>query len=118
VSGMNVFSTEQQKADQGDFFFAKFLDPSTGQAIPHPVFVVGKNADSNDREDVIVCKCSSQPQRSSYDILVALKKPTVVRTNKIYTIRRNLLRFKIMHNLPSSVISALLGSVNSAITER
>ena len=69
---MSNFSTVQKNANQGNFFFAKFLDPSIGQSSPHPVFVVGKNGDSNDGEDVIVCKCTSQPKRSDYDIPVLL----------------------------------------------
>ena len=114
---MSNFSTVQKNANQGNFFFAKFLDPSIGQSSPHPVFVVGKNGDSNDGEDVIVCKCTSQPKRSDYDIPVLLKKETVVRTNKLYTIRRDLLRFKITHNLDPLVISSILKSVEKAVKQ-
>ncbi len=112
---MSNFSAEQRNADQGDFFFAKFHDLSTGQPFPHPVFVVGKNGDSNDEEDVIVCKCTSHSNRSDYDIPVLLKKETVVRTNKLYTIRRDMLQFKIRHNLDSLIISSILDSVEKAV---
>ncbi len=114
---MSGLSAERADANQGDFFFAKFLDPSTGRPIPHPVFVVGKNSDSNDDEDVIICKCTSQPKRSDYDIPVSLKKPTFVRTNKLYTIRRSLLQFKITHSLDSSIIGTLLKSVEKAVNK-
>ena len=114
---MSNISAEQTSANQGDFFFAKFFDPATGKTIAHPVFVVGKNNDSNDSHDVIICNCTSQPKRTDYDVLVQLKYPTLVRTNKLYTIQRGQLHFEINHNLDQTVISTLLESVVKAIRQ-
>ena len=84
----------RKNADQGEFFFAK-ATMSNGSVVPRPVFIIGKNNDSNDSEDVIVCSCTTEPSRTKYDKKVQLKFETMVRTNKIYTIRRNQLEFKI-----------------------
>ncbi|WP_175511396.1 type II toxin-antitoxin system PemK/MazF family toxin [Alicyclobacillus macrosporangiidus] len=87
---------DRANADQGDFFFA-FLADENGKPIPHPVFVLGKHNDSNDNTDVIICKCTKQEHgsRGAYDIPVKLRYDSFVRTNKIYTISRNQLDFKI-----------------------
>ncbi|WP_322925380.1 hypothetical protein [Paenibacillus campi] len=89
---------DRARADQGEFFFAS-VTVSSGVVSPHPVFILGKHGDSNDR-DVIVCLCTkeSHGKRSKYDILVELKHPTYVRTNKIYLVDRSHLQFKIDAN--------------------
>ncbi len=83
---------DRKNAKHGEFFFAKFL-LYNGNLRESPVFVV--SAESNDKEDVIICKCTGKPAKSEYDIKVNLKKETHVRTNKIYTVNRNQLLFKI-----------------------
>ncbi len=103
---------------KGISFLPNFLIPAQVKRFLIPCLLSERMRILNDVEDVIVCKCSSQPKPSGYDILVSLKKPTVVRTNKTYTIRRNLLRFKIMHSLSSAEIASLLDSVDSAVTKR
>lgn len=114
---MSDIKTDRASADQGQFFFAAFA-VSGGGVVKHPVFIVGKDGDSNDLRDVIVCKCTSQPARSPYDISVSLKLPTIVRTNKLYTIGRNQLLFKISHTVDSSVITNILQFVENAIKIR
>ena len=81
----------RRNAKHGDFFFANYYNNS-GQLKSAPVFIVG---DDGDKNDVIICTCTSQASRGEWDKLVQLKKPTYIRTNKIYTIRRNQLSFKI-----------------------
>ena len=78
-------------ARQGDFFFAKWV-LSTGGTRSAPVLIIGVDADP---EDVVVCACTGSPARTSFDIEVALKMKTFVRTNKVYTIGRAQLRFPI-----------------------
>lgn len=85
-------------ADQGDFFFAK-VRLSDGNIYERPIFIVGKNNDSNDTEDILVCSCTKNTGRNgTYEIPVSLKRPTSVRTNKIYTMGRNQLLNKLTHN--------------------
>lgn len=81
----------RKNAKQGDFFFANFLSV-TGNIRKSPVFVVGND---NDNEDIIICSCTGQPPKTEFDKKVNLKKETYVRTNKIYTVRRDQLLFKI-----------------------
>ena len=114
---MSNTNNERSRADRGEFFFAAFFDPGTGRTIKHPVLIVGKNQDSNDEQDVIVCNCTSQPARSAYDVPVALKKPTLVRTNKIYTIRRDQLLFKIAHSVDQSIMTKILHTVAKTIAD-
>lgn len=87
---------DRAHADQGDFFFVRLVD-TRGREIPHPVFVLGKDEDSNDNDDVIVCQCTTanKPNRSDYDVDVQLRNRSYVRTNKIYTVGRKQLEFKI-----------------------
>lgn len=111
----------RRNADQGEFFFATFTE-SSGGTTKRPIFVVGKANDSNDTDDVIVCACTTKPARSGYDLPVSgLEDPnTLVRTNKIYTVARSCLRFKIMPTTLgtttySSEIQAILDSVSKAV---
>ena len=91
-------STKKYKLEQarkavthGDFFFAEYYNNS-GSLKRAPIFVI--NGDS-DPQDAIICTCTSQRSRSKWDKVVQLKVPTYVRTNKIYTIRKEQLLFKI-----------------------
>jgi hypothetical protein len=104
-------------ADQGDFFFADVLD-SKGDLIGRPVFIVGKHGDSNDGLDVIVCKCTTQPAKSAYDIKVQLKSPTFVRTNKVTVIGRDQLKFRIHHKVDSEMIDTIVESVVRAVHKK
>ncbi|WP_170289413.1 type II toxin-antitoxin system PemK/MazF family toxin [Metabacillus lacus] len=105
---------DRANADQGEFFFAK-AKMSNGDVIPRPVFIIGKNEDSNDTEDVIVCSCTKSPARTLYDVEVQLKKKTSVRTNKIYTIHRDQMVFKINHNLPDEVIDSIIEKATQSV---
>lgn len=83
-----------QTADQGDFFFT-LVKNSSGDIIPHPVFILGKNGDSNDSSDVIACMRTTRKKRSNYDIETVLAgRKGWVRTNKIITIERKILQSK------------------------
>lgn len=104
----------RRNADQGEFFFAK-ATMSNGQVVPRPVFVLGKNNDSNDSQDIIVCSCTTEPARTDFDVKVQLKEETIVRTNKIYTIRRDQLEFKINHSLSKPDIDKIISKAVSAI---
>jgi mRNA-degrading endonuclease toxin of MazEF toxin-antitoxin module len=75
-----------------NFFFAKFVLSNMEQR-KSPVFVISSDIDTDD--EVLVCKCTSQPARSQFDVKVQLKEKTFVRTNKIYLVPRNQLLFKI-----------------------
>ena len=81
-------------ADQGDFYFT-LVKNSSGEVIPHPVFILGKNGDSNDTSDVIACMRTTKKKRTDYDIetIVGGRKGWV-RTNKILTIERRILESK------------------------
>ncbi|MDR6725044.1 hypothetical protein J2W91_003530 [Paenibacillus amylolyticus] len=81
---------DRRQAKHADFFFADFI-VSSQMTRKSPVFIIG----DSDEQDVVVCKCTSHPARNEYDIKVELKKTTSVRTNKIYTISRDQLLFKI-----------------------
>lgn len=104
----------RKNANQGEFFFAKAV-MSNGEVIPRPVFILGKNNDSNDDKDVIVCSCTKEPARTRYDKEVQLKYKTMVRTNKIYTISREQLEFKIQSNLSPAEISEIILIANKSI---
>lgn len=91
TTNIDKIVSDRISAKHGEFFFAKFI-LANEEMRESPVFVVSND---NDSEDVVVCSCTKQPARSEFDILVQLKLPTQVRTNKLYTIRRNQLLFKI-----------------------
>lgn len=93
----SILQQARKNAKHGDFFFAEYYNNS-GQSKSAPVFIVSND---RDKEDVIICTCTSQASRGKWDKLVQLEKPTYIRTNKIYTIRRNQLLFKIDYNLLS-----------------
>ncbi len=105
---------DREGAKHGDFFFAEYYNNS-GQSKRAPVFIVGNDGD---KEDVIICTCTSQASRGNWDKLVQLKKPTYIRTNKIYTIRRNQLLFKIDYDLVNSLpqkYQEIMNSVRKAL---
>jgi mRNA-degrading endonuclease toxin of MazEF toxin-antitoxin module len=83
---------DKENAKHGEFFFAKFI-LSNGEIRKSPIFVLSNKIDKN--EDVIICKCTGQTSKSQFDVEVQLKEKTYVRTNKIYTIYREQLLFKI-----------------------
>jgi len=114
ISKFQKLTLDRNNADQGEFFFAK-VRMSNGEIIARPVFVIGKNKDSNDSGDVIVCSCTSEPGRSKYDKKVQLKLETVVRTNKIYTIGKDQLEFKIQANLSIEEIEEIISEANNSI---
>lgn len=90
-----LLELQKKNADQGDIFMSN-LTLSSGKKKRHPVFILGKNKDSNDTGDVLVCVCTSAKngRRSKYDILITLDNETYVRTNKIYTTNRSTLIYK------------------------
>lgn len=93
-----MLATERAMAGRGDVFFAR-VALSNGSTIERPVFIVGGKG--NDVGDVIVCSCTTTPARSDFDIPITLQRPTYVRSNKIYTINRASLLFKIPQQVPS-----------------
>lgn len=98
---------QRREAKQGDFFFAEFYI-NNGDKRKSPVFIASNDYDD---EDVIICSCTSQPLKTEYDKRVYLKYPTYVRTNKIYTIRRGQLLFKI----PQTITPAELNEIKDSI---
>lgn len=56
------------------------------------------------------------PARTSYDKKVQLKSETMVRINKIYTIRKNQLQFKIKHKLKVEEINEIIIETQKAIS--
>ena len=118
ASIMNNFNAVQKQADQGDFYWANFIDPRDGNAKKRPVFIVGKNHHSNDHSDVIICVCTTHPGRTSWDIPVPLKKQTTVRTNKLFTISRAQLDVPVIHSLTPTVISSIFESVEKAVKKQ
>lgn len=92
IDKKQILYKQRINACHGEIFFAKFIT-STGGIRKSPVFIVSSSLDKND--DVVICSCTSQPKRSIFDITVELRKTTNIRTNKIYTITRNQLAFRV-----------------------
>ena len=109
---VNNIQNDRNKASHGEFFFAKFL-LSNNQERKSPIFVLSSK--DNDNEDVIICKCTGQPAKTQYDIPVQLKKATCVRTNKIYTINRNQLLFKIPQTATSKEYNKIIEKLKQAL---
>jgi len=108
-------ASDKFNADQGDFFFAKSMTHD-GNISKRPVFIIGKNDDSNDA-DIIVCNCTSTIDRESdYDIPVQLKCETVVRANKIHTISRRSLLIKIQNNVSEETIQHIIMKCVDAVS--
>ena len=101
----------RMNAQQGDFFFADYLCVTGG--IRHsPVFVIGCDGD---KEDIIICSCTTQPPRGKFDIKVQLKEITYVRTNKIYTIQRAQSLFPIPQKAANKEFKSIMGSIKAIL---
>lgn len=109
---VNRIQDDRKQASHGEFFFAKFL-LSNNQERKSPIFVLSSK--DNDNEDVIICKCTGQPAKTQYDIPVQLKKATCVRTNKIYTISRNQLLFKIPQTAAPKEYNKIIEKLKQAL---
>lgn len=107
----NKIQQDISNAKHGEFFFAKVLI-NNGQVRPSPVFVVSND---KDKEDVIICSCTTKPAKTKFDIKVQLKEETHVRTNKLYTIRRNQLLFKIPQTASPDEYKDILDKLKEAI---
>lgn len=99
-------------AKHGDFFFASWVT-SDGYVRESPCFVVSDHSDPYN--EILVLKCSSQPSVTNFDVKVTcLKLPSIVRTNKIYTIQRSQLLIPLKTNLdPLEYVSIIDGLKNS-----
>ena len=101
---------DRRNAKQGQFFFANFII-NNGEIRKSPVFIAGCD---NDKEDIIICSCTSQPKKTEFDIKVTLKMETYVRTNKIYTVHRNDLLFKIPQLPTAEELADIMQSIKKA----
>lgn len=101
-----------RNAKHGEFFFAHFTT-ANHEHREGPVFVISSD---DDKEDVVVCSCTKQPARTEFDVLVNLKLPTNVRTNKIYTIQRTQLAFKIPQTATTPEYQQIMEKIKKAIS--
>ena len=99
----------RKDAKQGEFYFARFFI-NNGEKRESPVFIVGND---NDARDIVICICTKQPSRGDWDKSVFLFKPTYVRTNKLCTIRRDQLLFKIDYTLTTPKFKEIMDSVDA-----
>lgn len=104
---------QRKKAKHGDFFFAEFTI-SNNDKRKSPVFIVSNSIDNKD-DDVVICSCTKQPAKSQFDVEVQLKYKTCVRTNKLYTIHRDSLLFKISQTLQSSELKNINDGLRLAL---
>ncbi|WP_270354712.1 type II toxin-antitoxin system PemK/MazF family toxin [Bacillus velezensis] len=80
---------------KGDIWM--YPDPDSGKR--RPGIIVGYSGPNE--FDVTIAKLSSQPPRTKFDLVlenwkeIELIKPSIVRTNKLYTINANRLIFKV-----------------------
>jgi hypothetical protein len=89
----NRLINARNAAKHGEFFFASWVT-SDGFNRKSPCLVVSDHQDPHD--EIIILKITTDPGRTEFDIPVSgLKEPSVIRTNKIYTIQRNQLLFPI-----------------------
>ncbi|WP_366921546.1 type II toxin-antitoxin system PemK/MazF family toxin [Metallumcola ferriviriculae] len=95
---------DRDEAKQGEFFFAAFHSEHILRT--SPVLVVG-NSEAHDDRDIIVCKCSTKPARTKFDKPVQLKEESIIRTNKLYTIGRDQLEFKIPQGIEEELNEVL-----------
>jgi hypothetical protein len=111
--GKTIDLNEQRKnAKHGDFFFAKFM-LSDGTDRKSPVFVLSSEIEVDD--DIIICKCTSQPPKSVFDVPVKLKYDTCIRTNKIYLVARKQLLFKIQDTLNTEQYQNVIDKIKLAL---
>lgn len=83
----------RNSAKHGEFFFADWVT-SDGYNRKSPCLVVSDHQDPHN--EIIILKITTDPGRTEFDIPVSgLREPSVIRTNKIYTINRNQLLFPI-----------------------
>jgi len=76
-------------------------------------FTISNQCDKND--DVVICLCTSQPAKSEFDTKVQLRKETYVRTNKIHTICRSQLLFRIDHQFGPGEYEELINKLKRAL---
>ncbi|WP_242250057.1 hypothetical protein [Bacillus cereus group sp. BfR-BA-01324] len=107
----NNIAEDRKNAGHGDIFFAHYILPS-GELRKSPVFVIGND---KDHMDIIIIGCTSQDARTNFDVEIQLKEKTLVRTNKIYTIGRDNLLFKIKDPLPTEKYNTILQKVKKAL---
>ncbi|WP_018250373.1 type II toxin-antitoxin system PemK/MazF family toxin [Orenia marismortui] len=111
-SKIEIIKELRKNAKHGEFFLAKFTLPN-GRKRKAPVLII--SAEHNDKEDVVVCSCTGQPAKTSFDILVKLRRDTHVRTNKIYTMSRNQLLFKIPQTLNKEQYNKIIEKIKLAL---
>ena len=102
---------DNSETEHGSFFFAKFL-VNDGSTRKSPVFIISND---NDDEDIIICSCTKQPAKTDFDVKVKLKYETYVRTNKIYTIHRSQLLFKIPQRPQPQEYNEIVGKLKLAL---
>lgn len=107
-SGLN---NDQQSAKHGQFFFAKFLINNYERK--SPIFVLSNDIEKDD--DVIICLCTTKGPKSGYDTEVQLKAKTYIRTNKIHTIRRDQLLFRIDYSFSEDKYKEIYYNVKKAV---
>lgn len=100
-----------RNASHGDFFFAKWV-ASDGYERKSPCFVI---SDDGDPLEIIVLKVTTKPARTAFDVPVELRKPSFVRTNKIYTVQRSQLLFPITKQLTSDEYDTIIDKLKEAI---
>lgn len=107
----NIILQQRKDAKHGDFFFAKSYIV-TGDVRNSPVFIIGND---NDKEDVIICVCTKQPPKTEFDVEVQLRYKSYIRTNKIYTIKRGQLAFKIPQEISSFSYNKVIEKISKAL---
>ena len=107
----NEIDKEQRKAKHGQFFFAKFL--INNYIRKSPIFILSNELEKDD--DVVICLCTTKGPKSEYDIEVKLKEITYIRTNKIHTINRNQLLFRIEYKFTDDKYKEICISVKKAL---
>lgn len=107
----NEIYDEKRDAKHGQFFFAKFKIGDYSRT--SPIFVLSNECDKND--DVIVCLCTTKGPKSEFDVRIHLKEETYVRTNKIHTISRQHLLFKIDHVFAEGEYETIRSKLSKAL---
>lgn len=103
----------REQATHGDFFFAKWAT-SDGYVRESPCFVLSPDQ-TDPHNELIILKCTSQPKRTAYDVPIScLRKASVIRTNKIYTIQRTQLLFPLAASLSNTEYAAVIEKVKEA----
>lgn len=102
----------RNSAKQGDFLFASWVT-SDGYKRESPCLVISDHPDPHN--EIIVLKVTTDPGRTEFDVPVnGLREPSVVRTNKIYTIQRRQLLFPISKTLTSEEHNDVLKMLKKA----